>query len=224
VQFAEPLKRFCAEVYDWTAEHMHGALKDEPDERYPREWPEHEWTRRADGDFGCRCGGVIARRARIPFELPCVDYLTPREALQTLGTNWGRARYEDTWAALGVRKATAWYAPVTIDEHRAAAGFEPLGCMNGQPGIPAPSRVAVITDCRFVNEARLVREAGGEVWQVTRDDAGLEGAAAAHASELERSSPEFQALVDVNLSNHGTVGDLAGLVRTELERMGVLTT
>lgn len=34
--FAEPIKRICAEIFDWDDRHLHGELKDVPDERYPR--------------------------------------------------------------------------------------------------------------------------------------------------------------------------------------------
>lgn len=53
----------------------------------------------------------------------------------------------DVWAALGVRRALAY-----LSEN--------------------PGGLAVITDCRFLNEARLVRAAGGEVWAVFRPGHG----------------------------------------------------
>jgi len=56
----------------------------------------------------------------------------------------------------------------------------------------------VISDCRFENEAALVRQLGGSIWQVVRP--GTEPTPGAHISETEGS----QFLPDVLLGNtHG---------------------
>jgi hypothetical protein len=88
-------------------------------------------------------------------EMPC-DLLggqTPRHAMQTLGTEWGRGLiHPDLWIMLARdRIVTAM-----------AAGFN-----------------VVVDDVRFENEAALIRELGGYVVDVTRDGAG----AGAHSSE-----------------------------------------
>lgn len=78
---------------------------------------------------------------------------SPRELLQTLGTEWGRQTVrDDIW----IQRAM-----------QTAADYE---------------RVA-ICDCRFTNEAEAVLRAGGAVWQVRRRVAGLPGHAGQHASE-----------------------------------------
>src|SRR3990172_9381938 len=46
------------------------------------------------------------------------SYLTPREALQTLGTEWGRARYDKTWIHLMLRRAQS----LTDGPHIVAVG------------------------------------------------------------------------------------------------------
>jgi len=70
---------------------------------------------------------------------------SPRELLQTLGTEWGRDTvHREIW----VRRAM-----------RAARGYVD----------------AVITDVRFDNEAQAIREAGGVVWEVRRMGAGIPG-------------------------------------------------
>lgn len=64
---------------------------------------------------------------------------------------------------------------------------------------------AVITDCRFANEAQAIRDAGGIVVRITRpDNVGLTGSAAAH--ESEQGIPDD--LVDVEVTNDGTLGEL----------------
>ncbi len=144
ISFAEPLKRFCQEVFAFSDAQMFGPSEERnrPDPRY---------------------GG-----------------LTPRYALQTLGTEWGRHCYPNVWAELGVRRALA-----------------------------SPAPLVVITDCRFVNEALAVRRAGGEVWRIVRPGVGLAGAAGLHPSEAEQESPEFLALVNRTVTNAGTLEQLA---------------
>lgn len=156
ISFAEPLKRFCQEVFAFTDDQVWGpsAERNRPDHRYPR-------------TVGMDCGE--AERG----------FLTARHALQTLGTEWGRACYENVWADLGVRRALA-----------------------------SPADLVLITDCRFANEARAVRNAGGEVWRIVRPGAGLDGAAGLHPSEAEQESPEFLELVTRTIVNAGTLEDL----------------
>lgn len=60
----------------------------------------------------------------------------------------------------------------------------------------------VITDCRFPNEARMVRQLGGQIWQVVRP--GHEPPRTGHASET--TGDEFAP--DVVIINSGTVADL----------------
>ncbi len=147
ISFAEPMKRFCQEVFAFSDSQVWGPSEERnrPDPRY--------------------------------------NGLTARHALQTLGTEWGRACYSDVWAELGVRRAQACGAPLVV-----------------------------ITDCRFVNEARVVRAAGGEVWRIVRPGAGLSGAAGLHSSETEQESPEFLKLVTRVVANTGSIEDLRATV------------
>lgn len=114
---------------------------------------------------------------------PNGEFLTARFALQTLGTEWGRNCDPDIWAKAAIEEAAE-----TIRE-RLAAGV-------------------VITDCRFINEARTVRDAGGDVWQILRPGAELGGEAGQHRSELEQDSPEMEALVTARIWNTGTIDAL----------------
>lgn len=64
---------------------------------------------------------------------------------------------------------------------------------------------AVITDVRFDNEAEAILALGGHLVRIVRpDNDGLQGTAATHASEAGVSSD----LIDVEIINDGTVGDL----------------
>lgn len=94
-------------------------------------------------------------------EVPC-DMLggkTPRYAMQTIGTEWGRNLIvSDLWIR-------AWRAAVD----------------NLPAGVPV-----VVDDCRFTNEAAAVLAAGGQIVRVIRPGAGA--GAAGHSSEAEIAS------------------------------------
>lgn len=153
LSLAEPLKEIAQRVFGFSAEQLYG-----PSEA--RNAPDPRWER-ADG--------------RPP--------VTPREALQTLGTEWGRALHPDVWIRHVLRKH---------DLH---------------------SMPTIIPDVRFDNEARAIRERGGVVIRIERpsDDAKLTGAAAAHASEAGVSD-DLVDLVIVNDGDRARLGELARYV------------
>lgn len=114
---------------------------------------------------------------------------SPRELLQTLGTQWGRQMVaEDIWVRLAISQAR---------ELRSIGG-----------------RVA-ITDVRFENEARAIRGDGGVIWRVTRPVAVLDAQAAQHASEA--GIPDD--LVDDEVVNDGGLYDLAAAVEAAFARL-----
>lgn len=128
--FAAPMKRFCQEVYAFTDLQLYGPseYRNKPDLRYPRE----------HGPFvGSRCACCLQSSIK---EGTGRCYLTPRFALQQLGTEWGRCCFTDTWVSKALRDAQE-----------------------------STARVVVFTDCRFANEAQAIAQAGGEVWLVRRD-------------------------------------------------------
>jgi len=69
--------------------------------------------------------------------------------------------------------------------------------------------VLVMTDVRFPNEAEVIREQGGEVWQIVGDDSG---ATDEHASER----PLPPQLIDRELVNRGTLDQLRAQVEVAL--------
>lgn len=98
--------------------------------------------------------GVIRNRAE--KENPIVGIgASPRQLLQTLGTEWGRQMIrDDIWLRVAFWR---W-------EQLAAGGVS----------------LIVVPDVRFENEARMIRGEGGEVWMIHRP--GVEPVAA-HSSE-----------------------------------------
>lgn len=63
----------------------------------------------------------------------------------------------------------------------------------------------ILTDVRTVSEAERIREAGGEVWRVTRPGAG--------AGDHRTEKPIPDQLVTVEVDNSGTIADLWQIVR-----------
>lgn len=101
---------------------------------------------------------------------------TPRELLQTLGTEWGRAHVaEDLWVRLAMQRA-------------------------------AQHALVVMPDCRFPNEARAVRAAGGVVVHVVRPGVGPVNS---HLSDAGLP-PE---LIDRVLLNAGSLAELQAHAR-----------
>lgn len=115
---------------------------------------------------------------------------SPRELIQTLGTEWGRHLVGiDTW----VRVAAAR-----------------LGRMREL----APVLAVVFSDVRFANEQRWIRDCGGQVWGVQRPKrAPVRPHASEHALDLnlvdrwilnDRSIEALYARVDFLLAQHVT--------------------
>lgn len=179
VAFADPLKRIARDVYDFTDEQLWGPseYRNAADLRYPRETSP---------------GGVV-------------NYLSPRYALQTLGTEWGRDCYADTWVDMGIRIARELLDPNGGKDYDAKVGVFRSTC-------PPPAGV-VFSDCRFVNEERKIKAAGGKVVRIVRPGAGLAGAAGLHASEVE----QLQIKADVEIVNAGTLDELRENVRGMVE-------
>ena len=70
--------------------------------------------------------------------------VSARHCLQTLGTEWGRNLNQDIW--------------VNIAKHRIEQ--------------EKPNTTIIIDDVRFDNEARMIKELGGTVWELQRSGIG----------------------------------------------------
>jgi hypothetical protein len=104
---------------------------------------------------------------------------SPRQMLQTLGTEWGRGTvHPEVWIRITMERA--------------------------KPELTV-GRGVVITDVRFDNEAQAVINAGGEVWRVTRPGwRCLADEAAVHQSEAGVSDH----LIARTIDNSGSLDDL----------------
>lgn len=102
--------------------------------------------------------------------------ISPRKAMQTLGTEWGRNFINtDLWLILAGARA----------EPLLGAGFN-----------------VMVTDVRFENEAQWIRKNGGVVWHIDRKVEDATGGNAGHSSE---SGVKF-VKGDVRINNNETLG------------------
>jgi dephospho-CoA kinase len=127
-------------------------------------------------------------RQRATKERP-IEWLgkSPRQLLQTLGTDWGRTLVaEDLWLRIARRRI----------EELAATG----------------AGAVVIADVRFDNEAALVQEMGGEVWLVDRRPATE---AAPHVSEAGLSPGLIDRVVDNTGTPEQTRANVAAILASE---------
>ena len=203
VALADPLKRYCMNAFAFTEEQLWGPSKfrNAIDERYPREhhtWPK-EYVKHPHESWYCLCCGNAWQD---DHQSQC--YLTPRYALQTLGTSWGRDCYSNVWIDCAIRtardllKANICQAPVIYNN---VLGIDQHECWD-----PCPYRGVVISDVRFKNEVDAIRKAGGTLVRVVRGT-GLGGEAGKHASEAEMSKiPDSD--FDIVIINDRSLGDL----------------
>lgn len=186
IGFADPMKRFLAEVFDFSEEQLWGPSekRNAPDERYlqgHRNIYDSESIRVAeDGRFLAQIlaesEGRVASEEELRkgeeenFEKESCTYLTPRHALQQLGTEFGRACYEDVWVAYAMRvaqtllKGTCLYDPAKgliapTERDTRDRDYVPWG---------ASIRGVVFNDLRFKNEMEYIKQNGGKVVRVRR--------------------------------------------------------
>jgi hypothetical protein len=95
--------------------------------------------------------------------------------MQTLGTEWGRGLiHPDLWLLIAEKEVEAIHA----------SGYH-----------------AAITDVRFENDAKFIREHGGVVWHIKRDSVTPVNA---HVSEQGITFVKGDVLID----NNGSIDDL----------------
>ncbi len=209
---ADPLKRICQQVYAFTDEQLWGpsSERNKPDKRYWRMPVDKETLDRRVEEWHameqCSCEEEVPlhdfmglTEAEYKYWVESCGYLTPRYALQQLGTEWGRDCYPNTWIDLAIRTATSLrMSGVLRSVHYKYTAKEGLitGCTPFGPRIGG----VAITDVRFLNEVLAINNAGGEVYLLTRG-LGLEGASGQHKSETEmKSIPRelFKGIIDNN--------------------------
>lgn len=114
--------------------------------------------------------------------------VSPGRALQLLDTKYGRGICEDLWARIAIER-------ITRDSVREVEVAPTGGFLNSH----RLQRFdwAIIADCRFINEARIIKDHGGFLFRCGR--VRIEPGEAKHESEAWVWSPEMDAYVDCDL-------------------------
>ena len=217
IAMADPMKVFVKRVYEFTDEQLWGPsqMRNAPDRRYPRAGA-HVFQKEGsvfkfapDDELPSSvCKGCGAEWKEGLDKGECTTYLSPREALQQLGSEWGRARWDSTWIAMALR----WSDKLRSGVRSRKAGDSAHTFANSW--VLDKVEAVVISDVRFVNEAKMIRDQGGEVWRLVRPEVDrVEGT---HMSEREQTSSEMGHYVTFTLDNSGTLDELYGQVRSAL--------
>jgi hypothetical protein len=218
VALADPLKRICKEVFDFTDDQLWG-----PSES--RNAEDKRYLRMPAGNLGRTIMTWNSEETYDTIPSPPEDiFLTPRHALQQLGTEWGRSCHADVWVKYALKVTTKLLSPPPsgmigpwVPRYSAQTGFTGYSAEQDfvpgvQPAVKRPLGV-VISDCRFKNEVDAINAAGGRIVKLI-GRGGLFGETATHFSERgQRDIPDesFAAVID----NSGTLEAL----RTTLERL-----
>ena len=210
VALGDPIKRICREVFDFTDEQLWGTpdAKNAPDKRYLRSVV-YKGPPRPIGKTGFLAQEII----------PNSDvYLTPRYAMQRLGTEWGRDCYQNVWTNYALKVARGLLKnEFCYDPKRG------LVTMGGTTIEKRKAKGVVISDVRFVNEFDAIRSAGGKLWRIKHPVNEVpENLREGHPSETELLSiPDDK--FDVVLPNERDIDHLYFLVdavmQSEFARM-----
>ncbi len=160
---ADPLKRICKDIFDFSDKQLWGPSEE-------RNKPDPRYLVKTDVSY--------TNGTQVPIYTG--DYLSPRVALQTLGTEWGRVCYKNVWVDYALRSAKKILSgDYGYSQKR---GLWPRFIFKR-----APSGV-VIPDVRFKNELDAIRSYGGNVIRLNRENIPTEVGVKNHASEQEQKS------------------------------------
>lgn len=220
VAYADPMKRFTRELFDFTKEQLWGPSETRngidplfgPDE-YETYRSGLRWSplQRMLFEWGLDNSGAtdFLRNEWFPMLKPHFDArtLTPRVVLQTFGTEFGRAMDRNLWVNYGTK----------IAQDLLSGGYRyarECGTVTDKsfPGYD----LVVVTDGRFRNEVVAARALGATTWRINRPKAGESSFLSGHASEKEgRTIPAH--FFDATIVNDGDLNDLSITVDDLLE-------
>jgi hypothetical protein len=173
VALADPLKRICQDVFLFNDDQLWGEsqFRNAPDPRYMR-------------------GDVEGR----------TQYLSPRLALQHLGTQWGRHCYPHTWSNYALRVYRLLQRGGYYYDRKSG-----LCLCSGFGEYVQPKANVVITDVRYEEEVETLKAGGAFIVRIRRNEksSGLSKELASHSSETELGSLDpnlFDDVIDNNES------------------------
>lgn len=199
ISLADPMKRMLMQTFDFTERQLWGPSeqRNAPDSRYSRTC------------FFCNGKGSIPGNY-VGFATDCGHcnatgeiQLSPRKSLQLLGTEFGRQCYPDIWVHILMRDAKEALRGGRM--YSKAQGIIRMEFFGSPP--KEFYRGVVVPDCRFINEVKYIKEYGGKMIRLYRDDAGLKGEAAQHSSETELLNIP-STLFDYHLYNNSSLENL----------------
>lgn len=205
IGIADRLKRICKEVFEFTDEQLWGPsdMRNAPDKRYPRGTKGAEdWRKKADEaerEYSARHQMVVEEHASMrqlkedATTFASFGWLTPRYALQQLGTQWGRDCFDSVWIEDALRTAKQL---VEVDGWR----YTEKKGLEFSVNYDKPHGV-VFSDVRFNNEFKSIKKAGGKIVRVKRFSWKLfdKSVDTQHQSETEMLSygdEEFDYIID----------------------------
>lgn len=207
VALADPIKQLAHKIFGYDARVLFGpsACREEPTPAAaaPAWWDGvHANLRTPAVDADLQRLFSAPTRALAALQRLCATTLAPygaaltaRVVLQQLGTEWGRALYDDVWVDDVLRTVAL------LDQ---GYGYNPMhGPQPVELGAPAPRPAGVvITDIRFENEVLAVQHYrdGGRVWTLNAEARLPPQDPRDHASEpmYERTARWANAILDNN--------------------------
>lgn len=202
ISLSDPLKRICRYIFRFTHQQLWGDSKyrNEPDLRYPRQ---------IKLDCGCKStsiqvnndhyiatitniapickqtnfshGDIIIKRDELSARK--IEFLTPRHALQQLGTEYGRNCYENIWIDTALSAAKDVLDPLRITTYDPESGLIAASSRH----IDKPASGVVIPDIRFKNELQALKANGAKVVRIVRS-VETDNVVTAHQSEQEQKN------------------------------------
>lgn len=151
VALADPIKRICQAVYDFSDEQLWGKSKyrNALDRRYLRRHSYVLTNYEGNQVEICECCQYAPGISPKPDD-PDLCYLTPRYAIQKLGTEWGRGCYLNTWVDYALRVAT-----LLLKEPYEYSYKKGL-LLRSQA---KPTKLVVVPDIRYKNELQAIKNA-----------------------------------------------------------------
>jgi len=148
--FADEIKTICCLYFDWTEEHVNGALKDVVVKVSSTNLGHYGLGLRLT--VAARCLGLNPREVCSAFFTTLNDFsdrgeVSPREVMQYIGTEVGRGLHPEFWVKTLMAK-------IAVDQKVYSGN--------------SPTLICFITDVRFDSEAIAVRATGGVVIEVSR--------------------------------------------------------
>lgn len=171
IGLADPLKRICQDVFQFTDEQLWGpsSAREAVDKRYPR--GAQEYRDSAENEERSERAALMdddqesaAQHRRLAEGYAKEGWLSPRVALQTLGTEWGRWCYPDVWMEYALRVAKRLEVGDCYYDQKSG-----LRTSSSFGSAISPHISAVFSDVRFYNEFKLIRKAGGKLIRIKRD-------------------------------------------------------